>query len=230
MSTLQEKRVITMKLVIGNKNYSTWSLRPWLLAHAFGVEFEEVNESLVNDHLAERLGKYSPTNRVPVLIDKQDEQLDSELAVWDSLAICEYISEHYLDQKGWPLDARLRAHARSIVAEMHAGFNALRNEMPMNIRAKREIEITPAAFKDIQRIDDIFSHRQGKWLFGEFSIADCFYAPVILRFLTYGVKLSSEAQSYCETMLAHKSIQQWVKDSKADTEYVAEDEVGENNE
>ena len=172
-----------MKLIIGNKNYSSWSLRPWLLLSTFKIEFEEIQESLRQEGLTERLRQYSPTGRVPVLIDENT-------AVWDSLAICEYVSEKYLAGKGWPEDEALRAEARAVCAELHAAFMGLRGELPMNCRATRKVELSDSAKLDIARVDAIWSKGmlagKGSWLFGDFSIADCFYAPVVLRFKTYG--------------------------------------------
>jgi glutathione S-transferase len=214
-----------MKLVIGNKNYSTWSLRPWLLLSAFGLEFEEQQESLLNEGLTARLAKHSPTSKVPVLVD-------GALTVWDSLAICEYLSEQYLDGRGWPADPQSRATARALCCEMHAGFAALRNELPMNCRASRRVHMSPDAAKDIARIDAIWSGytRQnavaGPWLFGDFSIADCFFAPVALRFKTYGVALSGQAQAYADRLLHHQHVVAWVQSAKAETEVIAEDEAG----
>lgn len=214
-----------MKLVIGNKNYSTWSLRPWILMSAFNLDFEEIQVSLLQDGLKERLGKYSASCKVPVLID-------GDLCVWDSLAICEYVSEKYLDGKGWPEDMKLRAEARAITAEMHSSFNALRGEMPMNIRATRKVELSPAAKVDIARIDSIWSQcteknaQLGPWLFGEFSIADCFFAPVASRFTTYSTPLSATAQKYADTLLNHRSFVKWIDAAKAETEIVPEDEAG----
>lgn len=214
-----------MKLVIGNKNYSTWSLRPWLLLSAFEIDFEEVQESLIQEGLKQRLGKYSPTSRVPVLID-------DALHIWDSFAICEYVSEKYLNNKAWPENQEMRAEARSLCAEMHSGFSAMRNEMPMNCRAERKIKISPEAMEDIQRIDAIWSEytsknsHLGPWLFGKFSIADCFFAPVVLRFLTYGISLSIPAQKYSTLVLNHKCIVDWLESGKAETEIVIEDEAG----
>ena len=140
-----------MKLVIGNKNYSSWSLRPWLLLSAFQVEFTEIQESLAEAGIKERFERYSPSGKVPVL-------LDEDLIVWDSLAICEYISEKYLAGKGWPAEINTRAEARAICAEMHSSFTALRNEMPMNCRATRKLELSSAAKVDIAQIDVIWSH------------------------------------------------------------------------
>jgi len=215
-----------MELVIGNQNYSTWSLRPWLLLTAFEVPFTEIKESLAAPDLGARLGAYSPTNRVPVLIDNQ-------LTVWDSLAICEYISERSLDGQGWPADRMARAQARAICAEMHSGFNALRNELPMNCRAKRYVDLSEAARLDVERIDKIWSYYpqqyadHGPWLFGSFSIADCMFAPVALRFMTYGISLSPTSQAYFEAVLAHPAIVKWLAAASEETEIVPMDEAGE---
>ena len=212
-----------MKLVIGNKNYSSWSLRPWLLLSTFGIEFEEIQESLRQEGLTERLSQYSPTGRVPVLIDKP-------VTVWDSLAICEYVSEKYLAGKGWPKDEALRAEARAVCAEMHAGFMGLRGELPMNCRATRQVELSDSAKLDITRVDAIWSKGmsagKGPWLFGDFSIADCFYAPVVLRFKTYGISVSESACRYQSWFLEHDALNQWVDAAKAETEIVPEDEAG----
>jgi len=214
-----------MKLVIGNKNYSTWSLRPWLLLKINNIDFNEVQESLISDGLSERLAQYSPSARVPVLID-------DSLVVWDSLAICEYVSERCLNGAGWPLDIIDRAKARAVVAEMHSGFSGLRNELPMNIRAKRRVELSEQARKDISRVDEIWSQcrqqyqERGEWLFGEFSIADCFYAPVVMRFVTYDIKLSSAADTYVKRLQDHPAMREWIAGALQETEVVAEDEAG----
>jgi glutathione S-transferase len=215
-----------MKLVIANKNYSTWSLRPWLLMSEFNLPFEEISESLNGDDLTERLRRHSPSCRVPVLID-------SGLTIWDSLAICEYLSEQYLDGKGWPKSTAARAHARSVSAEMHSSFTGLRSEMPMNIRVKRQVSLSEAAYSDIRRIDDIWSDcRQqyggsGVWLFGDFSIADCMFAPVVMRFMTYGADLSESSRAYMKTVIENGSVQQWMAAAKAETEIIGADEAGE---
>ena len=214
-----------MKLVIGNKNYSSWSLRPWLLLHAFKVDFEEVNVSLRQPGLTERLKKYSNAARVPVLVD-------GESTIWDSLAICETISDIYLQGSGWPEDATDRSLARSISAEMHSSFAALRSELPMNCRARRRVEISEGTVADIARIDNIWSsyakaNDAGEIrLFGRFSIADCFYAPVVMRFITYGVELSESAANYLQSMAEHQSLQQWVFQALEESEVIAEDEAG----
>lgn len=214
-----------MQLVIGNKNYSSWSLRPWLLMSAFGLEFEEIQESLQKEGLQKRLGRYSPTCRVPVLVD-------GGVTVWDSLAICEYISETYLDGQGWPADPRARAQARSVCTEMHSGFSALRTEMPMNCRARRRVELSEVAQADVARIDAIwteYSTRYGElgpWLFGSLTIADCFFAPVAFRFRTYGVELSDGAQQYAARLRDHDIMQRWLSAALEEKEILTEEEVG----
>lgn len=215
-----------MRLIIGNKNYSSWSLRPWLLMTEFGLEFEVREESLAGSDLKERLRQYSPSCKVPVLID-------GDLTVWDSLAICEYVSEHYLGGDGWPAAVGSRAHARAICAEMHSGFMALRSEMPMNIRARRTVIASNAVLADIQRIDAIWSNcrhehgESGAWLFGKFSIADCMYAPVALRFMTYGARLSESSQRYMDSVLNNPGVKAWVEAANRETEIIPEDEAGE---
>ena len=219
-----------IKLVIGNKNYSSWSLRPWLLLHAFKVDFEEINVSLRQPGLTKRLKEYSAAARVPVLID-------GELVIWDSLAICETISDVYLAGSGWPEDPTDRARARAISAEMHSGFTALRTELPMNCRARRQVKLSYEAIADIKRIDEIWSAyaktngvNTGDTpeirLFGGFSIADCFYAPVIMRFITYGIELSDPAARYLQSMADHPSLQEWIFQALLETEEIAEDEAG----
>ena len=215
-----------MRLVIANRNYSSWSLRPWLLMSEHRLEFDLVEESLAGNDLKERLRRHSPSCKVPVLVD-------GDLTVWDSLAICEYVSERYLDGKGWPESAGARAHARAVSAEMHSGFIALRSEMPMNIRAKRIIKPSNAATADVGRISEIWSdcRRQygggGDWLFGRFSIADCMYAPVVMRFVTYGTVLSGPARQYMDTMLGNASVKAWIEAAGRETEIIPGDEAGE---
>lgn len=215
-----------MKLVIGNKNYSSWSLRPWLMLSAFEVVFEEERVSLKHAGIGERLGQYSPTARVPVLIDDR-------LTVWDSLAICEYVSEKYLDGRGWPAELDARARARSLVCEMHSGFSALRAELPMNCRAHRKVTLSTEAQRDVERIAQIWADthmeygKGGPWLFGAFSIVDCFYAPVALRFPTYGIELPEAAERYAEAIRALPAIQDWIAAAIEETETVEEDETGE---
>ncbi len=214
-----------MQLVIGNKNYSSWSLRPWLLLAGFDVEFDEQWVSLQQPKLTERLLAISGSARVPVLND-------GAICVWDSLAICEYINETYLANAGLPSDAEDRAVSRAISAEMHAGFGELRNEMPMNIRASRSIDMSEQCVKDIARVDEIWSSyaradEAGQLrMFGQFGIADCMFAPVVMRFATYQPVLSEAASNYMQAMLSHPSLQRWVNDALQETEIVTDDEAG----
>lgn len=211
-------------LVIGNKNYSSWSLRPWLLLSHFKIPFNEVQESLKRDNITANFGQYSASKRVPVLID-------NNVNIWDSLAIAEYIAEKHPEHKMWPTESCDRAIARSLVCEMHSGFNALRNELPMNIRCRRKVEISENARKDIARIDAIFSQyskntENGLALFGEFGIADCFYAPVVSRLKTYGIEMSTKAQQYCDASLNRSAFLAWQLTACAETEIIEEDEAG----
>ena len=210
-----------LHLVIGNKNYSTWSLRPWLLLSHFKIKFLETAVSLEQQDLPQVLSQFSPSNRVPVLTEQK-----TNLAIWDSLAICEYVNECYLEGAGWPENSQLRAYGRSISSEMHAGFSAVRNAMPMNIRAKRAITFTEQMKSDITRIDDIWSAAHGHYLLGDFSIADCMYAPVVFRFETYHYPLSSLAEAYRKRLLAHPAMSSWREQALKETEIVAIDEAG----
>jgi glutathione S-transferase len=216
-----------MQLVIGNQNYSSWSLRPWLLLAAHDITFEKVRIPLDTPATAAQLAKWTPAGRVPVLHD-------GGLSIWDSLAICEYVSEKYLDGAGWPSNPSARAMARSCCAEMHSGFFALRNQLPMNCRALgRKVEITAELQGDIARIDALWSSLRarygadGLWLFGAFSIADCMFAPVVFRFHTYGIKLSDPAAAYRDSLLKHPQMQIWLKQAQAENEVITRDEVGE---
>ena len=197
-------------------------MRPWLLLTAFNLSFEETVEWLAPRRtLTGRLLRYSPAARVPVLID-------GELTVWDSLAICEYVSETYLDGGGWPRRTAQRARARAAVCEMHAGFAALRGALPMNIRARRRLPLSAAVLADVRRIDAIWARAEGEWLFGDFSIADCFFAPVAMRFLTYeGIALSAAAEEYQQRLRACAAVRQWTRQALLETAVVEEDEAGE---
>jgi len=212
-----------MKLVIGNKNYSTWSLRPWLLLTHFEVAFTEVMESLSPDMLSVRLAQYSDSKKVPVLID-------NDLNVWDSLAICEYINERCLNGRGWPKDVSQRAIARSVSAQMHSGFNAIRNEMPMNIRASRQIDLSDAAAQEINQMQllwhRLLQNSAGPWLFGNFSIADCMFIPVLLRFETYGVSLLPSTKAYRDTIMSNVAVTSWIDSAMKESEIVDVNEAG----
>lgn len=213
-----------MKLVIGSKNYSSWSMRPWLLLTHFQIEFDEVEVALFSDGYRQELAKYSPTCKVPVLLDKGAE-------IWDSLAICEYVSEQYLAGRGWPEAILERARCRALSAEMHSGFACIRAEMPMNCRAKRQVSLSEDLVKEINRIDQLWSDAiadsGGPYLFGDFSIADCMYAPVVSRFSTYQVALSDRAQSYCSTICGNSAYQAWLAAARSDFRVIDFCEVGE---
>ena len=218
---------MSLTLVIGNKNYSSWSLRPWLAMKQAGVAFDETNIVLDRPETQEKILRYSPSGRVPCLID-------GDLTVFDSLAICEYINEKVSERDGgaamlWPRDVKARAQARSVVAEMHAGFAALRTYMPMDIRsrdpAKGQAALRiPEVAADVARIHSVWSDclaQGGPMLFGSFSIADAFYAPVVTRFATYGVKLSPLLAAYSESVLGLPPMQQWIAAAKAEPETIA---------
>jgi glutathione S-transferase len=199
-----------LKIVIGNKNYSSWSLRPWLLLKMFDLNFDEISVALYQDNTAEKLGPYSPSLKVPVL-------LHNETTVWDSLAICEYISEQLLDGKGWPIHPRKRANARSICSEVHAEFPLLKKDWPMNCKASVKLFTSEKITDEIARIDAIWSccrrkyREDGEYLFGRFSIADAMYAPLAVSFQSYGAKLSMEAQRYADTLRSNAFVQEWVQ-------------------
>ena len=213
-----------MQLIIGNKNYSSWSMRPWVLLREAGIAFEEVQLKFDDSGRPKGVERYSPTARVPVLV------IDGE-PVWDSLAICEAVAERYPEKQLWPADARARRVARSICAEMHSGFQALRGEMPMNIRSRHPGKgRSPESQRDIERVVQIWTTcldrhgALGPLLFGRFSIADAYYAPVVTRFQTYAVSLPPAAQTYCDAVLALRAVREWMDAARRETEFVAGDE------
>jgi glutathione S-transferase len=213
-----------LTLVIGNKNYSSWSLRPWMLLQRLGLEFREIVIRLDTPTSKDEIEKYSPSGRVPVL-------LDGNLGIWDSLAICEYVAE--LSGRGWPHDPAARAVARSVCAEMHSGFGNLRMEWPMNARTRNRRTITtPGLEADIDRVDEIWNDCRrrfgaaGPWLFGEYCIADAMYAPVVLRFNTYGARISETARWYMAAALEDAILQSWLAAAKAEPWTIAASEVG----
>ncbi|MFA0085788.1 glutathione S-transferase family protein [Vibrio sp. 10N.261.51.F12] len=212
-----------MKLYIGNQNYSSWSLRAWLIFAQQDVSADIIKLPLFSETFYQTLRPLTPTAKVPLLVDK-------EVTVWDSLAILEYINERYLHNTCWPQDSATRAKARAVAAEMHSGFMALRNEMPMNCRAIRNINLSTEAHRDIERIDQLWSeqmkHNPGQWLFGEWSIADAMFAPVALRFMTYQIPLSKAAKQYQNTVLESAAIKQWIGQALTESDIVEEDEAG----
>ena len=219
-----------MQLYIGNKNYSSWSLRPWLLMTHTGIAFDEIKLrlSFTEDSPFKRaVAKHSPAGRVPVLVDEG-------FAVWDTLAIAEYLAEKYANKHLWPAAPLQRARARSLCAEMHGGFGALRNHCPMNIEASlpeigAKVMAEQAEVRtDIKRIDEMWSEQLdkngGPFLFGEFSIVDAYFAPVCSRISTYALPVSQKARSYVERMLALPAMQAWIKDALNEHDFIAEDE------
>jgi|SRR5882724_3680264 len=205
-------------LVIGNKAYSSWSLRPWLLMKQAGIAFDEIRVSLYQDGAKRKLLQYSAAGKVPVL-------KDGDLTIWDSLSICEYLAEKYPEKQLWPAQAAARARARSVAAEMHSGFTNLRNQMPMNVR--REIPgrtRTPEVSAEVARIETIWNEcrsrhgSSGPFLFGAFSIADAMYAPVVSRVRTYRVALGGAAAQYAGAIHALPAMQEWIAAAHAETE------------
>ena len=205
-------------LVIGNKNYSSWSLRGWLMARIAGIEFDEIVIPLDLPETQTAIRKHSPSGRVPVLLHRG-------LAIWESLAIAEYLNDLKPEAGLWPASAAARAHARSISTEMHAGFLDLRNNMPMNIRASYPGKgMTPGVRADVERITGLWRdcrkrfagafQKDDGFLFGTFGAADAMYAPVVTRFRTYDVKVDSETDAYCNAVLAQPAMKDWIDAAK----------------
>lgn len=205
----------TPLLYIGNKHYSSWSLRPWLLLREFGVAFEESLLWLDTPEFAAEVAKASPSRRVPVLHH-------AGRVVWDSLAICEYVNETWLEGRGWPTDPSLRAMARSAACEMHSSFGALRQQLPMNCSRKPDAYRWDAAAQaDIERVQALWAQLrqaagQGHFLCGEFGIVDAMFAPVAIRFRGYGPELSSVSRAYVEALLALPGMQAWIAEGIAE--------------
>ncbi|MDE2379224.1 glutathione S-transferase family protein [Bradyrhizobium sp.] len=211
--------MVALKLAIGNKNYSSWSMRPWLALRASNIPFEEIFIPLYTDNKAdkERILNYSRAGKVPVLID-------GDVTVWDSLAIIEYVAERFPDARLWPDERAARAHARSVCAEMHSGFLPLRNECGMNLhRPVRAVTLSADAQANVARVEEIWRDCRarhgatGPYLFGRFGAADAMYAPVVHRFRTYAVEVTPETRAYMETMMALPAFQQWTKEGLAET-------------
>jgi len=210
---------MTLKLVIGNKNYSSWSMRPWLALRANGIAFEEIFIPLYTGEAAdkERILSVSASGKVPALID-------GDVTVWDSLAIIEYLAERFPEARLWPDDRAERAHARAICAEMHSGFLALRNECGMNLhRPIRAVALSQDAQANVARIQEIWTDcrerhgERGAFLFGAFGAADAMFAPVVHRFRTYAIPVAPKAQAYMETMMALPAFAEWTEAGLAET-------------
>ena len=213
-----------MQLVIANRNYSSWSMRPWVLLREAGIPFEEVLLKFDDDGKPRGVERYSPTRKVPALI------LEGE-TIWDSLAICETVAELHPEKALWPSDPPARRVARSICAEMHSGFQAVRRALSMNIRSRFSGKAgEPDVRRDIERIIEIWTSCRrrfgagGELLFGRFSIADAFYAPVVTRFQTYEVRLPAPAQAYAEAVLRLTAVREWIDAARRETEFVLADE------
>ena len=214
-----------LHLVIGNKNYSSWSMRPWIGMKAAGIAFDETVISLDAPDFKLRLAKLSGTGKVPVLID-------GDTHVWESLAILEYVAEKFPQAGLWPADAAARAHARAISNEMHAGFVPLRRHLPMNLwRPVQKRHLTSEAAANVKRIDAMWSDcrarfgQGGPFLFGKFSAADAMYTPVVARFATYAVEVGAAARAYMDAMMALPAWQEWTAAALKEEWVLAEDEV-----
>ena len=219
-----------MQLYIGNKNYSSWSLRPWLLMQHAGIAFEEKKLRLDwadDSAFKTTLHAIAPTGKVPLLVDEG-------FAVWESLAIAEYLAERFPDKQLWPADTKSRARARSLCAEMHAGFAALRHVFGMNLEAslpevgERMLRDNAEAARDLARIDAMWSEAlaasRGPFLFGAFSIADAYYAPVCTRIRTFALPVGQRAAAYVQHVLALPAFLQWQAEALAEHDFVVEDE------
>jgi glutathione S-transferase len=214
------------RLVIGNKNYSSWSLRAWLLLRESGIAFDEERIALDMADTGSRIAAFGAGRTVPIL-------MLGDLPVWDTLAIGETVAERWPDKKLWPEHEDSRAYARSISAEMHSGFATLRDCMPMNCRAMgRKVPLPDALTADIDRIFAIWSHchrnfsSEGGWLFGHFTVADAMFAPVVLRFRTYGINLPESAGFYPQRLLESDAMQEWLAAAECEAEVIAGDEKG----
>jgi glutathione S-transferase len=220
-----------LTLYIGNKNYSSWSMRPWVLMKQAGLPFTErmvrFDSFGTDSHFKQEVLQVNPGGRVPVLVDEG-------FAIWDSLAICEYLAEKFPEAPLWPRERQQRARARSVCAEMHSGFGALRSHCPMNIEASlpevgaRVWREQPSVQADLERITTLWTEllaaSGGPMLFGEFGIADAFYAPVCARIRTYGLPVSGAAAAYLERVFALPAMKAWVDEALAEHDFVAFDE------
>lgn len=198
-----------LTLVIANKNYSSWSLRPWLAMTHFDVPFEEIVIPLDQDTTSADIHKHSPAGKVPILHH-------GDITVWDSLAILEYLAEAFYDRSWWPTDPHAKAHARAISAEMHSGFAPLRRDMTMNLRKTFEPRDWAAEVNaDVARVQSLWADTRkrfgtgGDFLFGDFSIADAMYAPVVTRFKTYAVEMDDVSKAYAQAVLSLPAMEKW---------------------
>jgi glutathione S-transferase len=220
-----------LTLYIGNKNYSSWSMRPWVLMKQAGIPFEErllrFDSFKAGSRFKQAVLKVNPAGRVPVLVDE-------DLVVWDTLAIAEYLAEKFPERQLWPRDPRVRARARSVSAEMHSGFTALRTHCPMNIEAslpqvgEQVLREQPGVREDLERIVSMWSgllaQHQGPMLFGEFSIADAFFAPVCMRLRTYALPVPAQVAEYVQRVAALPGVKAWIDEALQEHDFVEVDE------
>jgi glutathione S-transferase len=214
-----------LEIVIANKNYSSWSLRPWMAMSMASIPFTERMIHFGEPRFSEEVRKISPAGRVPILID-------GDLTIWDSLAILEYLAETFPEKQLWPASREARAMARSVSNEMHSGFSALRNACPMNLRRpSRPIAMSSSVHADVDRIEDIFQScrlkfgADGPFLFGAFSIADAMFTPVVTRFDTYAIPTRPHTRDYMNTIMATPAFRLWKADASKETQIVPHDEV-----
>lgn len=208
---------MSLKLILGNKNYSSWSLRPWIAMRQAGIAFEEEVIPLYETGSAERIASYSPTGKVPVLID-------GDMVIWESLAILDHLSDRFPRAGLWPENPNARALARAVSAEMHAGFGPLRRNCPMNVRrVGRKRELPPEVSADIRRIDSIWTECRtrfgggGPFLFGAFGAADAMYAPVVSRFVSYGIEVGAVGAAYMAAVTSLPAWKEWCDAGRAET-------------
>lgn len=217
------------RLIIGNYNYSSWSMRAWLAARHARLEFETLRLPLDTPMFGQQIASYSPSRRVPVLEHEG-------LVIWDTLAICEYLAERFPEAGLWPAGQALRARARAVCAEMHSGFEALRTALPFNCRARgRSVDYDEATHRDVERICEIWDAcrdaagdlvQRGPWLFGRFTVADCFFVPVALRFCTYRIGLVGYASKYVAAVVDDPLVAEWLGLAQTETETIEREEVG----
>ncbi len=211
-----------LTLVIANKNYSSWSMRPWVLLRGRDIPFGERMLKFESQDWRDNIARLSPSGLVPVLWEGEP---DAGFATWDTLAIAERLHELYPERGIWPADSQLRSRARCAAAEMHAGFRALRGAMPMNIRSRYPGKgMNEGVAKDIARIGVLWAAAKQPFLCGDFCAADAFYAPVATRLVTYGVELNGAARDYQRALLDSTGVKAWSADAVKETEFVAEDE------
>ena len=214
-----------LTLVIGNKNYSSWSLRSWIFLKHHQLDFKEKRVALFTETTDEELSEYDSDYKVPILED-------NGLVVWDSLSILEYVSEQYLEDRGWPADTHARSVARSISSEMHSSYFSVRNELPMNCRKRfNAVKLSTEATREVERISWLWRKcrreygETGEWLFGEYSIADAMFVPVALRFHGYNIQLSNVEACYVKSVLNHPAIVEWIEAARLETEVIEAQEI-----